>query len=124
MQKTTEQKAQSSSETEIIEVPDDILFFSEKLVQKAGLGALPSDFKEVYVSKLAYQVVRRVSLTVMLHADRKKVDSISKKVESKELQPQDAYKMLKSEVDDFDNVVINALKEFEREFIVSVKSNL
>lgn len=95
--------------------------FVEEIIKEAGLDGMPSDFLSEYTAKLAEETQKRLGLVSMAELSPKEVEELSGIMEKTKNDPAAINDYLVSRVDNYEEKMVKALKEFGEEVIASAR---
>lgn len=97
---------------------DVIESYVAELLKKAGIDALPEDFKKEYVEKLRAEVQQRLGIMALAELDEVGVQDLEKlSSQEKTPEPQELLEFFNKRIPDFQQKVSKNLDEFSQEFL-------
>lgn len=97
--------------------PNTIESFIDEIVKQAGLDDMPADFIDEYKQRLAIEAQQRMGIVAMQQLTPEGIEELNKLVEESSEEPQKISDFLVSKIDNYEELMANALRDFGREVV-------
>ena len=95
--------------------------FIQQIIKESGLDKMPKDFLEEYTEKLKMEAQKRLGLVAIKELNEKQVKKFTEITEKKEQDPKEINDFLIANINNFEEKMTVALRDFGREVMESAK---